>query len=274
MRRSVLHRIQRLIWLIGFFATLAILLVLGRVAGFQIPGLSFLSGQGFTLAAFNQPVALISGHAGYDSGAVCTGTNGETTLTEAEVNARIAQLVAQHLRRAGANVTVLDEYDERLTGLRARVLLSLHADSCIDASGYKVAHHSTSPIPELAGRLLDCTHEHYAAATGLANHPNTVTHNMTEYYAFNRIDGSTPAAILEMGFLGGDQYLLVHQPDRVARGIADSLLCFLAGPRSSPRSDPRVSPPRRRSPHPCSQNPWQPRGQIRLMDDPGRSISA
>ena len=50
---------------------------------------------------------------------------------------------------------------------------------------------------------------------------------MTQYHAFRRVAPDTPAAILEMGFLGGDRQLLTEQADTVARGIADSLLCFL-----------------------------------------------
>jgi hypothetical protein len=50
---------------------------------------------------------------------------------------------------------------------------------------------------------------------------------MTDYHAFRVIDRQTPAAIIEMGFLGGDQDLLVNHPEVAAKGIADSLLCFL-----------------------------------------------
>jgi hypothetical protein len=50
---------------------------------------------------------------------------------------------------------------------------------------------------------------------------------MLDYHAFNRIDPQTPALILEMGFLGGDQELLTAQQDRVADGIVASLRCFL-----------------------------------------------
>ena len=55
----------------------------------------------------------------------------------------------------------------------------------------------------------------------------TITENMTEYHAFRKINPQTPAAILELGFLGGDHDLLVHQPERLARGVGDGLLCFL-----------------------------------------------
>ncbi len=38
----------------------------------------------------------------------------------------------------------------------------------------------------------------------------------------------TPAAIIETGFLGGDRDFLTGQTGRVAAGIADGVLCFLA----------------------------------------------
>lgn len=124
---------------------------------------------------------------------------------------------------------ILEEYDERLQGLRSDVLISLHADSCIDASGYKAATHTFTVIPAMNRRLLACIDEAYPAATGLAHHPNTVTHNMTEYHAFRRIDPLTPAAIIEMGFLGGDRTLLTDQAALVAKGVSDAVLCFLEG---------------------------------------------
>jgi N-acetylmuramoyl-L-alanine amidase len=121
----------------------------------------------------------------------------------------------------------LDEYDERLNGLEVDVLLSLHADSCIEASGYKAARHTNSRIPATEDRLLACIAHFYPATTGLRPHPDTITHDMTRYHAFNRVAPGTPAAILEIGFMGGDRELLTHQPQKVAEGVADSILCFL-----------------------------------------------
>lgn len=74
----------------------------------------------------------------------------------------------------------------------------------------------------------------YQAATGLKDHPQTVTENMTQYYAFNKrlthaVDATTPSIILEMGFLTNrsDRALVTQQPDRVANGVADGILDFL-----------------------------------------------
>jgi N-acetylmuramoyl-L-alanine amidase len=154
-------------------------------------------------------------------------------VTEAAINARVTGLAAERLRRAGADVMILDEYDPRLEGLRAAVLVSLHADSCIEASGFKAAVHAYSAIPAINDRLLTCIEQTYPAATGLPHHPNTVTHNMTEYHAFKRIDPLTPAAIIELGFLGGDQALLLNRPELAAKGVADGILCFLVGEEES-----------------------------------------
>ena len=227
MRHETINRIQRTLLLISFLSVLGIGLIGAWVVGIGLPGFDGLSPQGFERSAFNKEIGLISGHAGFDSGAVCTGADGEVTVTEAEINAEITDIVSKRLRRAGADVTVFDEYDPRLAGLSIDVLLSLHADSCIDVSGFKAANSINSHIPVEEQRLLDCLTTNYALSTGLELHPNTVTHAMTEYHAFNRIAPETPAAILEMGFLGGDQGLLVNQPQVAAKGITDSILCFL-----------------------------------------------
>jgi N-acetylmuramoyl-L-alanine amidase len=120
-------------------------------------------------------------------------------------------------------------------------MLSLHADSCIDASGYKSSRYINSTIPQISDRLVACINLHYAAATGLSENVNTITENMTEYHAFRRIDPQTPAAILELGFLGGDNDVLANQQDLLAKGVADGLLCFLEG-GPQPTVDPQLAP--------------------------------
>ena len=226
MRDSTVRKIQRIIFLIGFIALLWIGLIGARVAGYGPPGLDGVSPQGVNRAIFNREIALISGHAGFDSGAVCEDERGRVTLTEAEINADIAKLVAKRLRKAGADVVILEEYDDRLENLEADLLISLHADSCIDASGYKAAVDERSTISTADASLLNCIDTFYPETTALSHHANSVTHDMTQYHAFRRIDATTPAAILEMGFLGGDKQLLTRSQQYVAKGVSDSVLCF------------------------------------------------
>ena len=227
MRYRTLQQIQRLLLGISVVVLISIALLVARLAGASVPMLDRWIPQTFVRDAFAKQVVLISGHAGYDSGAVCSDAAGQALVTEAAVNAAVAEQTAQRLRRAGADVLIVEEFDARLLGLQADVLLSIHADSCIEASGYKAAHHTNSAIPSIEARLVACIDHHYPRITGLAHHPNTITHDMTNYHAFRQIDPQTPAAIIELGFLGGDQTLLVKQPDVVAQGVAESLLCFL-----------------------------------------------
>ena len=230
MRTALLRRVQRIFLLICFLIVIGMAGRLAQAAGLRVEDVSgaWRALHIPFLERLSRPrVALISGHAGSDSGAICTDTAGELLLTEAEINADITQRVAQKLRRRGVHVLVLNEYDERLSALQADVLLSLHSDSCIDASGYKAAVSEKNRLPQQEEMLLACIDTHYAEQTGLAYHPYTVTHDMLGYYAFNRIPATVPAAILEMGFLGGDQTLLTQQPDRVAEGIRASLSCYL-----------------------------------------------
>lgn len=175
-----------------------------------------------------ETVALISGHAGFDSGAIC-GDSNAPTLVEAEVVAHIAGLVQVELEAAGLDVMLLEEYDTRLDRLDADVLLSLHADSCIAASGFKAAYPLNSAIPATDRRLVDCINSEYAAATGLPLHFHSITHDMTYYHAFRKVLPTTPTAILELGFLGGDGRLLTEEPELAAAGIRESIFCFLRG---------------------------------------------
>jgi len=50
---------------------------------------------------------------------------------------------------------------------------------------------------------------------------------MSSYHAFNEIDDDTPAVIIETGFMNLDKQLLTQQPDLVAKGIVDGILCYI-----------------------------------------------
>ena len=50
---------------------------------------------------------------------------------------------------------------------------------------------------------------------------------MTDYHAFSAIAPSTPAAIIETGFLYLDRNVLVDHPDVVADGLVAGVLCFV-----------------------------------------------
>jgi N-acetylmuramoyl-L-alanine amidase len=166
-------------------------------------------------------IGIVAGHHGNDSGAVCP-----DGLTEAEVNLAAAEAVVSALQQNGARVDLLEEFDDRLEGYRADAFVSIHADSCeVSLSGFKVA--SLEGGSEASQRLADCLWQHYEAATELPRHLNTITYDMTRYHAFREISPSTPAAIIEIGFLRSDRDLIAGKPDTVARGIADGIECFL-----------------------------------------------
>jgi N-acetylmuramoyl-L-alanine amidase len=240
MRHDTIERTQRIFVWIFFLAVLGIGAIAANTAGIFPSGAQGPARQGVDPSAWNKQVALISGHAGNDSGAVCEDANGLPTLQEADVNAAVARLAAERLRQAGADVLILEEYDPRLEGLHADLLLSLHSDSCIAESGYKSSRYDNSVIPAVSDRLVACVNQHYAAATGLSENVDTITEDMTEYHAFRRIDPQTPAAILELGFLGGDGDLLANQQALLAKAVADGVLCFLEG---GPQPAAAATPP-------------------------------
>jgi N-acetylmuramoyl-L-alanine amidase len=171
-------------------------------------------------------IGIISGHMGYDSGAVCP-----DGLTEAEVNYKIATLLQTSLKADGFDVDLFNEFDARLIKLQAMVLISIHNDSCIyyndQLSGFKVAARTNGAAPESDRKLSTCLIDRFGKDTGLRFHPNTITKDMTDYHAFDEIDKTTTAAIIETGFLATDREYLQAHTDKVAQGIRDGILCFV-----------------------------------------------
>ena len=179
-----------------------------------------------TPAPKGKRVGILAGHYGpqNDPGAVCP-----DGLREVDINLAVAERVVARLQGLGYEVDLLEEYDERLNRYRADVMLSIHADACDipEASGFKVARVSFSAIPDIEDRLVECLYEHYGYVTGLPRHDYSITPDMHGYHAFVKIDPQTPGAIIEMGFMGADRYILVRRPDLLAEGIVRGLLCFL-----------------------------------------------
>ena len=170
------------------------------------------------------------GQQSLDVGGVCD-EGMPSELHELDINLEVAQRVVFELKRAGYNAEMLQEWDERLTGYQADVMLSIHADACLypEASGFKVARVADSQVPEIEDRLVACLIESYRGRTGLAFHAGSITPDMTQYHTFYEIDGFTPGAIIETGFMLADRALLTQRPDLVAQGIIDGILCYLDG---------------------------------------------
>lgn len=176
------------------------------------------------------PIALLAGHSGgADTGAICP-----DGLREVDVTVDVAQRAKALLEARGYRVDILAEFDARLSATRRdyapRAFLAIHADSCIYyASGYKVARAEFSANPEEDDRLTHCVSSAYAAASQLPFHAGSITRDMTHYHALNEISPQTPAAIIELGFLGSDHDLLKNKRDVLAMGISDGVDSFLRG---------------------------------------------
>lgn len=180
-----------------------------------------------TLTPSSRPrIGIVAGHWGNDSGAVC-----DDGLTELDVNLKIATYVRDYLIQAGYDVDLLKERDALLVQYRAAALVSIHNDSCVyvndEATGFKVAAAMYSAYPEKANRLETCLIQRYQALTNLKFHVNTITNDMTAYHAFNEIHTDTTAAIIETGFLNLDREILTQQPELVARGVANGIICYV-----------------------------------------------
>jgi N-acetylmuramoyl-L-alanine amidase len=202
---------------------------------------------------FNR-IGIVPGHSGIATrgstkGNIDPGTVCPDGFNEASVVMKVADQVIATLRGRGFTVDKLEEWDTRLFGYQAAAFISLHADSCdnfndgYNHSGFKV----TNPTGRLSARdrdlaLNDCVRDNYSGVTGLPFTPGSITVNMTDYHAFHEIAPSTPAVILELGFLSYDRDLLQNHTDRLAQGIVNGLLCFL-DPKSLPEPSPTARVP-------------------------------
>ena len=175
-------------------------------------------------------VGIVAGHSGNDSGAVCLDGNGSVTLTEVDVNLKIAAMVQEQLIQEGYQVDLLREYDTRLNGYRALAIVSIHNDSCEyindEATGFKVAAALNTNDINRANRLTACLVDRYQSITAMNFHAGSITPDMREYHSFREIDPSTVAAIIETGFLNLDREFLTKRTDLVARGVVEGILCF------------------------------------------------
>lgn len=193
-----------------------------------------------TAPTANAPVTrigIVAGHMGFDAGfgedpgAVCEYGQYEGT-TEREVNIRVATMVRNQLQQMGYQVDLLEEFDDRLTGYQAVALVSIHADSCAYindlATGFKLAAALSNPYPEETNRLQACLIHHYGKSTGLPYHIGSAnSFDMTEYHTFREVNPNTPTVIIETGFMNLDADIIIRQPERVASGIADGILCYV-----------------------------------------------
>jgi len=176
------------------------------------------------------PIAIVAGHSGgIDPGASCS-----DGLREVDITTEVARRIKALLDARGNRVEILAEFDTRLSGAKKdyapRVFLAIHADSCVyEATGYKIVRAEFSAIPQEDDRFVRCINVAYAAATKLPFHEGSITRDMTHYHGLNEINPQTPAAIIELGFLGGDHDLLKFKRDVLSNGIVAGIESFLKG---------------------------------------------
>lgn len=153
-------------------------------------------------------------------------------ITESDVNLPVAEQVKALLEAEGITVDLLPATVP--VAYKADAFISIHADGSTSTSsrGFKMA--TPWRASEASLLLLDSLVSEYAAGTDMPQ-DSAITANMRGYYAFswrrhrNAIAPTTPAVIVEMGFLTNstDRAFMLNQSDVIAQSIANGLLRYL-----------------------------------------------
>lgn len=147
--------------------------------------------------------------------------------TEAQVTLDIAQRVARLVRARGLTAEVLPATVP--TAYEVDLFISLHADgnNSSVARGYKVSTRWRSDVAALDALLVQAMESAYGKTTGMPRNAS-VTTAMRGYYAYStyhgeeyRLSGTTPASIVEMGFMsnGADRAMMFNNAELLARGV-------------------------------------------------------
>ena len=56
---------------------------------------------------------------------------------------------------------------------------------------------------------------------------SSYTADMINYHVFSKVNLETPTVIIETGFMNLDAGIVISQPELVARGIANGIMCFV-----------------------------------------------
>ena len=153
-------------------------------------------------------------------------------LTETEINFAVSERIFRLLLQQGYDAELLEEFDPRLENYQGAALISIHANDCSDygefVSGYLISFAESRPQQGPDLQLQECVSQYYAEASQLPRRFG-FTRDVTDYHVFRQISPNTPAVILELGFMRGDQDFLITQSDTMAQAVVDGVICFLTG---------------------------------------------
>ena len=150
-------------------------------------------------------------------------------VDERTITLDVAQRVGALLRPAGIEAEVLPAWFP--SDYAADAFLALHVNGSPNPAhrGFFADRSDDSRIPEVEERLTRLINSEYAKATGLP-YIYRPTPNSRRYYGYYRVTGSTPAALIEMGFLTNetDRAFLTSAPQTAAQALATAIQRFLA----------------------------------------------
>jgi len=151
--------------------------------------------------------------------------------TEHDVNYGISYQLQILLEGDGYRVDLFPEFDEKLFGYDADVLIAIYSGSCEEnpapPSGFRIGSSLTVENLDAVDRLSMCLSQEYQSKTNLPYAFEIINEDHPSYHIFRDISPTTPAVRFEIGALSTDSELILDQSGSIVQGIADGIACFL-----------------------------------------------
>lgn len=181
-------------------------------------------------------IVLDAGHGGKDQG-----TNAGNVL-EKDINLQIAQKTQQYLEKEGYKVGMVRTDDtfvklgqraDYANEREAQLFVSIHCNSSESGEGNGIETYYAEEKAETSSPLAELIQEQVVLQTGARDR----SARTADYAVIRKTD--MPAVLIEIGFLSDTEECRLLQQndyqDKIARGIADGILCYLhKSDRSSP----------------------------------------
>lgn len=175
-------------------------------------------------------VCIQQGHINIPNNSIAQLRGGTGAPGEQELTSRIAPALADILKSKGIDVTVTDANandDAKITSTDYQLFIALHGDADVYGKGGGLIG---APDPSLdsvnteSKRIRDVMSSVYFAESGIIQHNERLSVDMTKYYMWQFLSPKTPCVLLELGVAqDAHDKVILGDTQRTAKAVARAI---------------------------------------------------